>query len=256
MESTYGDRDHAEADNLESELADIINDTVRRGGNIVIPTFAIDRAQELMYFFSKLVRADRIPKFTVFLDSPMALDATDIYKRYRHMLDEETQRMLAAGNHPFQFPGMHFVRSAAESRAINNRPGSSIIMAGAGMCTGGRIKHHLRLNISRPESTILFCGFQAEGTLGRDIIDGKSSVRIHGRPCDVKARIARIFGLSAHADRAGLTNWINCLNNPPQRIFLTHGELAAAESLASHLRTASSYDVHVPDYQSVIDLNS
>ncbi len=255
MESTYGDREHEAAPDLEAELAEIVNDTVNRGGNVVIPTFAIDRAQELMYFFSRLVRADRIPDITVFLDSPMAVDATDIYKRYKHLLDEETRAMLESGRHPFQFPGMHYVRTASESRSINTIRGSCIIMAGSGMCTGGRIKHHLRQNIGRPESTILFVGFQSEGTLGRQIIDGKRQVRIHGKLHDVRARIARIYGLSAHADRTGLTNWIGKLQKPPRRVFLTHGEESAALALAEHLRGRFGYDVDVPQYQSVVTLN-
>ncbi len=250
MESTYGDRDHDPPPDLPGRLAKIITRTADRGGNVLIPTFAIDRAQELMLYLGQLARDRRIPRMTVFLDSPMAIDATTIYKNYASFLDEETRQMLAEGRNPFQFPGLNLARTGAQSRAINDARGPCIIMAGAGMCTGGRIKHHLRQNLPKPESTVIFAGFQAHDTLGRQILDGNPEVRIHGKPYPVKARIERLEGLSAHADRTGLMRWLRGLPQPPQRLFLTHGEAAAMDSLAGHIRGETDCTVVTPEYGS------
>ncbi len=254
MESTYGDRDQATGTDLLGDLASVVNDTVERGGNLVIPTFAIDRAQELLYLFSELTNEGRIPRITIFLDSPMAISVTTIYKRFKHLLDEDTLAMFEAGRHPFQFPGLHFVRSPDESRSINSIRGSCVILAGSGMCTGGRVKHHLRQNIGRPESTVLFTGYQADHTLGRCIARGDPEVRIHGRTHTVRARVQEIQGLSAHAGRSGLVGWLEGFESPPRRLFLTHGEEMPAESLASHVRDRLGWDVEIPEYTSTVDL--
>jgi len=254
MESTYGDRDHEDVGEQDVILERIVKDTIERGGNLIIPTFAIDRAQEIMYIFSELAFAGRIPKVTVYLDSPMAIKATDIYKRYSNLLDSETQDLLKAGRHPFQFPGLHFIRTADESKSLNNKGGTSVILAGSGMCTGGRVKHHLRQNISRPESTVLFTGYQAADTLGRQILDGAGEVRIHGRTYPVHAKIEQLQGLSAHADRKGLMAWLTSFKSPPKTLFLVHGEEEAAASLAAHVRTTLGWKVEVPEYDSTSDL--
>jgi metallo-beta-lactamase family protein len=254
MESTYGDRDHEAGEPIPDALARIINDAVDRGGNVVIPTFAIDRAQAMLFYLGELVRAGRIPRLTIFVDSPMAVDVTTLYKGYRHLLDEQAQHLFDRGEHPFQFPGLHFVRSSDESRAINSIRSSCIVMAGAGMCTGGRIKHHLRHNISRPESTVLFVGFQARGTLGRQIVDGRTPVRIHGRSYPGRARIEQLFGLSAHADRAGLMRWLGHFTSAPRRLFLTHGEPEASDALANQVRTTLGWDVQVPGFGAEVEL--
>lgn len=255
MESTYGDTDHPSGSDAMDSLARFVNETVERGGNLLIPTFAIDRAQELIYLLGRLVRSDRIPRITIFLDSPMALDVTTIYKGYAHLLDDETRALLQRGEHPFQFPGLHFVRSVAESQAINSIRGSCVILAGSGMCTGGRIKHHLRRNIMRPESTVLFAGFQSHGTLGRQIVDGAESVRIHGHQYAVRARIEQIHGLSAHADRSDLMRWLGGLKKPPRHLFLTHGEEAAAESLAARVRAELGWSVSIPAFGETAELD-
>lgn len=254
LESTYGDRSRDVREDVTDALARIVNDTVQRGGNIIIPTFAIDRAQAIMFHLGELVRAERIPRLTIFLDSPMAVDVTGVYKRYRHLLDERTQKLVEAGDHPFQFAGLHFVRSKTESLAINSIRGSCIVMAGSGMCTGGRVKHHLRQNIERPESTIVFTGFQAVGTLGRHIVDGDREVRIHGGRYTVRARIERIEGMSAHADRDGLLRWLGGLKTPPQRVYLTHGEGTACDSLAGQIQQQLGWDATVPEYGTTIEL--
>ncbi|MHC4383466.1 MAG: MBL fold metallo-hydrolase RNA specificity domain-containing protein [Planctomycetota bacterium] len=254
MESTYGDRDHVDAEPIPDALSRIINDVVERGGNVVIPTFAIDRAQTVLFHLGELVRARRIPRLTIFVDSPMAVDVTTLYKGYRHLLDEEAQRLFERGEHPFQFPGLHFVRSRDESRAINSIHGTCVVMAGSGMCTGGRVKHHLRHNISRPESTVLFVGFQARGTLGRQIADGENQVRIHGRRQPVNARIEQLQGLSAHADRTDLMRWLGHFTSPPRRLFLTHGEPQASDALADLVRAQLGWDVQVPEYGASVEL--
>lgn len=258
LESTYGNRVHKELDEhghgIEEAFAEIINDTFKRGGNVVIPTFAIDRAQSLMYHISRLVREEKIPNTMIFLDSPMAIDATDIFKRYHFYLDAQTQQLLDNREHPFSFAGLQFTRTGQQSRAINNIRGSCIILAGSGMCTGGRIKHHLRQNIGRPESTILFVGYQAGGTLGRHIIDGAKSVRIHGRQYDVNARIAHLNGLSAHGDRDDLLRWLKQLKQPPSRVFLTHGEESAALALQKSVQDQFGWTVDVPEFGQTVDL--
>jgi metallo-beta-lactamase family protein len=254
MESTYGDRCHDDPMDVEDLLTKIIKETIKAGGNIVIPTFAIERAQELMYHLSRLESENRIPYLMMFLDSPMAVDITNVFRRYKQYLDEETQTLFKEGRSPFHFPGLRLVRSIEQSKMINSLRNPCIIMAGAGMCTGGRIKHHLKYNIIRPESTILFVGFQAEGTLGRKIVEKKESVRIHGRLYPVKARVEQIHGFSAHADQKALLKWLGNLKIPPERVFLTHGEEASAFALAKKIKSDLGWDAVVPDYLSEFEL--
>jgi metallo-beta-lactamase family protein len=255
MESTYGDRDHEPAQDIEGQLEAVINRTVRAGGNVVVPTFAVERAQELMYQLSRLVHQDRIPDIPIFLDSPMAIDATEVFRQHRDRFDDETWQRIVAGLPPLDFPGLVLTRTSEESKSINRVTQPCLIMSTAGMCTAGRIKHHLRQNLPRPESTILFVGYQAQGTLGRQILDGKPLVRIHGAEYRVKARIEQLYGCSGHADRSGLLYWAQGFRQPPRRVFLTHGEEAAAEALASSLREQQGWEVLLPHYQSVTDLH-
>jgi metallo-beta-lactamase family protein len=249
MESTYGDRDNEDPAGVEDLLCDIINETVDRGGNLVIPTFAVERAQELLFHLSRLAHKNRIPYLMTFLDSPMAVDVTEVYVRNKQYLDRETFRFIQEGKKPFGFPGLRLVRSVGESKAINAIKGSCIIMAGSGMCTGGRIKHHLIRNIVRPESTILFVGYQAYGTLGRQIADGKSPVRIHGQHFQVKAKIAQIHGFSAHADRKGLLKWLDAFRSPPSQLFLTHGEKNASQKFSASILKRKEWKSEIPEYK-------
>jgi metallo-beta-lactamase family protein len=249
METTYGDSGHDDPQGVRDKLRDVILSTFQKGGNIVIPTFALERAQELMFHLSHLVRDKSLPAdIPVFLDSPMALDVTEAFLRHPEYLDEEALKMFRAGRSPFQFPGMTYTRKTEESKAINDRPGTSIIMAGSGMCTGGRVKHHLIHNISRPESTILFVGYQARGTLGRHILERPKEVRIHGHPRPVRARLERIDGFSAHADREGLEKWLSALKKPPRRLFCVHGEKDVSFGFARNIREKKGWNVIVPDY--------
>ncbi len=245
MESTYGDRDHVNED-VKEELKRVINDTVERGGNVVIPTFAIERAQEVMYYLNELVREDAIPHLMVFLDSPMAVDVTDVFLHHRECMDDEARALFERGESPFRFPGMKLVRTVGESKAINRIKGSCVIMAGSGMCTGGRIKHHLVSNISNPRSTVVFVGYQANGTLGRIIVDGREEVRILGKQHAVRAKIEQIHGFSAHADRRGLLRWVGNLKSAPECVFVVHGEEEVALKFAKQVRGLHGWKVVVP----------
>ena len=254
MESTYGDRNHSHPGDTETQLADAINDAVSRGGNVVIPTFAVERAQELIYHIGRLVRSNRIPQLPIFLDSPMAVDVTGIYLKFHEYCDEALLKMVQDQQPPFRFPTLTMVRTADESKKINQVPPTCVIMASSGMCNAGRIKHHLRNNISKPEATILFVGHQGEGTLGRQIVDGARRVRIHGQMYPVHAKISQIYGFSGHADHDGLMQWIGHFQRPPRRVFLTHGEESVALKLADEISAKLGYTTHVPHYQESIEL--
>ncbi len=254
MESTYGDREHEPSHDVSQQIEELICAAAESGGNLLIPTFAIDRAQGLMYLISELAWSKRIPPVRVVMDSPMAIDATTVYKRYPNLLDDETHELFEAGRHPFQFPGLHFVHTSQQSRAVNTMRGTSVILAGSGMCTGGRIKHHLRNNIEKPETILLFAGYQAHGTLGRQILSGDPEVRIHGRYYEVNARIEQLQGLSAHADRSGLMAWLGAFEETPSRLFLTHGDEDAALALADRARKLLDWRVDVPEYGEVVEL--
>jgi len=254
MESTYGDRDHREGGEIGVQLRDVINRTVSRGGKLVIPTFAVERAQELMYYIAQLVHTDQIPDIPVFLDSPMAVNVTNIFRRYRECFDEETWTLIKSDQAPLQFPGLELVRSVEQSKAINARRQPFIVMASSGMCTGGRIKHHLRNYIGDPNSTILFVGYQSPGTLGSQILQRPKAVRIHGREFAMRAEVAQIYGFSGHADRGDLIRWLSNLQEAPRRVFLTHGDEAAATSLSTHIRDTMKWPVSVPEYQQVVEL--
>jgi metallo-beta-lactamase family protein len=208
MESTYGDRDHVDPAGLEESLARIVNETAARGGNLVVPVFAVERAQEVLYVLGRLLAAKRIPRLLTILDSPMAVEITGLFGRHRGLLDEEAKRLFRSGRSPLGFSGLKLFRTVEESKTVNAIRGSCIILAGSGMATAGRIKHHLLANIERPESTLLFVGYQARGTLGRLIVEGRTEVRINGRRVSVQARVERIEGFSGHAGRGDLMRWL------------------------------------------------
>jgi metallo-beta-lactamase family protein len=184
----------------------------------------------------------------------MAIKITEVFQRHEELFDREMLELLHKGRSPFDFPGLTMVETVEESKALNNLKGTAMIIAGSGMCTGGRVKHHLANNISRPECTVMFVGYQAEGTLGRQIIDGARSVRIHGQPYPVRARIAQILGFSAHADREELLKWISRLSVHPRRVFITHGEKNAAEQFGARLQEKTGYATSVPAYGSSLRL--
>ena len=255
VESTYGDRTHGEVKDIPGELARIINETNKAGGNIVIPSFAVERTQELLYHLNALLRKSRIPHLFTFVDSPMAIRVTEIFKKHPELFDEETRDLLRRGIHPCDLPGLTLANTVDQSKAINHIKGTAIIIAGSGMCTGGRIKHHLKNNISHPESTILFVGYQAAGTLGRVIQDQPAEVRIFGEMQPLRARIEKISGFSAHADRDELLRWITMLKKAPRRVFITHGELEAASAFKKFLTEKTGWNCTVPEYRQEIILD-
>lgn len=255
VESTYGDRLHEDGDKIADELAEVINSTVAVGGNIVVPSFALERAQENLYYMNELLAAKRIPSIMVFFDSPMAVSITEIFERHLDLFDKEARDLIQKGDSPFDFPGLTRVTTTDASKAINNIAGSVMIIAGAGMCNGGRIKHHLVSNISRPESTIMFVGYQAIGTLGRQILDGAKKVRILGQMYKVKARIAQLSGFSAHADRDELMSWLSAIKNQPRGVFVVHGEEEVAIGFAGLIKDKLGWKVSVPQYKDEVILD-
>ena len=227
---------------------------LRGNRTLLIPTFAIERAQELLYHFNRLARAKRIPYIVTFLDSPMAVEVTKVFERSKKYLDKETLELFKDGQSPFDFPGLKLVESIEASKAINLIKGSTIIMAASGMITGGRIKHHLTMNITRPESTLLFVGYQAAGTLGRQILDGVSPVRIHGQYFPVQMGIEKIDAFSAHAGMDDLHRWLNNFKSSPKHVFLIHGEEKSILALENYLQSKGGWDVSAPTYMEECNL--
>ncbi len=243
MESTYGDRRHRSFQSSVEELAEAINDTFARGGNVVIPSFALERAQDILYYLRELRSEGRIPRGPVFLDSPLAIRLTNVYRRHAEFLDPHVQHMLKTGRDPFHFAGVQYTPTVEESKAINNIEGGAIIIAGSGMCTGGRVKHHLRHNLWREESSVVIVGYQARGTLGRSLVDGAKRVHIYGEEIVVRARIYTINGFSAHADQSELVAWAQSAR--AKDVFLVHGEDHALDVLGKRLR-GHGMRVHIP----------
>jgi metallo-beta-lactamase family protein len=255
LESTYGDRFHTPAAETERALIEIVERTVARGGRLLVPAFAVGRTQELVATFHALCERGEVCDVPIFVDSPMAREATATYTHHPECFDEPTRRAFSQGHGiPFGFDRLRYVASPDESRALNDRAGPCIIVSASGMCEGGRILHHLRHGLGDPKNTVLFVGFQAEGTLGRRLRDGAESVNILGEPVRVGAEIAALDGFSAHADQRELVEWVNRLDPTPRRIFLVHGELAPAEVLAGVLRARTAADVRIPEKGEEFDL--
>ena len=254
LESTYGDREH-EPGNVEELLANEVNITREAGGNLLIPSFALERAQEVLYYLNALLRNDRVPHLLAFLDSPMAARTLEVFKRHPDLFDDEMSELMRRNESPFHFPGLTVVSSVDESKSINHITGTAVVIAGSGMCTGGRIKHHLVTNIERPESTVLFVGYQAKGTLGREIVDGAEEVRLFGNMRRVRARVSRIHGFSGHADRTELARWLSALREPPRGVFLNHGELPSMEALRDYLaERAGAPRAVIPQFRERVEL--
>ncbi|MFA5251794.1 MAG: MBL fold metallo-hydrolase [Phycisphaerae bacterium] len=248
VESTYGDRVHERTSDVKKKMGDVINSTKKAGGNIIVPSFALERSQEILYYINELLLENTISPLKVFLDSPMASKITKVFQSYPELFDKKMAEFIRNKKSPFNLPQLKLAGKAEESKAINDIKGTVMIIAGSGMCTGGRIKYHLVNNISRPESTIMFVGYQAVGTLGRQIVDGAEKVRILGEQREVKASIVRIHGFSAHADREELLKWLKELQTPPRKVFVVHGETESASNFGSYLREQTGWDVSVPAY--------
>jgi len=224
IESTYGTRLHEDQETKTSLLARIVNQTMDRGGKLVIPAFSVGRTQEVLYFLNQLLKEKKIPKTPVFLDSPLAISATEIFRAHPECYDEEALSLFQAGDSPLDFPGLVVTREVEDSKRINEMKGPAIIISASGMCNAGRIKHHLRHNLPKQQSTVLFVGFQAEGTLGRRIRDGASSVRIFDDEIEIKCNVHSIGAFSAHADRDELLEWYDGFEKVPERVFVVHGD--------------------------------
>ena len=251
METTYGDRVHKPLEPSVTELHDAIRATFARGGNVVIPTFALERAQELLFCLREAVEGGSLPaSMQVFLDSPMAISATEIFRRHPDCYEPEVEAQFRDGRDPFALPGLHFTRETAASMALNRIAGGAVIIAGSGMCTGGRVLHHLKHNLWRNDSSVVFVGFAAHGTPARRIIDGATSVRIFREEIPVRARIHTIGGFSAHADRDELLAWWRAAGNPA-RTMLVHGDAEAMQAFAGLL---DGTQVTMPALHESIDL--
>ena len=258
MESTYGDRNHTEVWSYTDDLARIIDETIGRGGNVVIPSFAVGRTQELLYFIREikdkgLVKSD--PDFAVYIDSPLAKKATSIFTGdLRGYLDEEALELVKDGTHMFTFTNLRMTETSEESKALNLDPTPKVIISASGMCDAGRIRHHLKHNLWRPDSTIVFVGFQGEGTLGRALLDGAKSVKLFGEEIAVRAEIVNFQGLSSHADRDHLLAWIQNVKAPkPQHVFVVHGDREVAPYFAQSIESLG-FTAHAPQYTEVYDL--
>ncbi len=254
VESTYGDRVHEGRDDTKKMIAEVVNSAKRAGGNIVVPSFALERSQELLYYINELLLEDVIPHIMVFLDSPMAAEITKVFKKHAELFDKEMTEFMRNNESPFNFPGLKITGSTDESKSINHIKGTIMIIAGSGMCTGGRIKHHLVNNITRPESTIMFVGYQAVGTLGRRIVEGDEEVRILGQQYPVKAKVVKVNGFSAHADKEELFKWLSVLKTPPKTLFVVHGEAESSQQFADYIRSQTGWKVIVPAYQDEVIL--
>ena len=259
MDSTYGDRLHMRSQNKAEEFLKIVSETINNGGTVVIPSFAVGRTQEILYEIN-LIKDEKMQddtfrkeyetlmKTPVYVDSPLAISATEIFKKNEDLFDYETQEIIERGDNPLDFPGLQFTKTAEESKALNEMDMPSIIISASGMCEVGRIKHHLKHNIWNPKSTILFVGYQAPGTLGRNIVDGAKKVKIFGEEFNVKARIEYIEGYSGHADQEWLLNFVYSFIKKPKHIFLVHGEPESQLVLKNKIVESTGIGVTIPSY--------
>lgn len=257
MESTYGNRLHEETSDLVWDLARIFDATLARGGNVVIPSFAVGRTQELLYFIREIKErflVKSMPNFPVYVDSPLAMEATQIYDGdLTGYADEETIEILKSGFKPISFPGLTLCRSVDESMALNEDKIPKVIISSSGMCEAGRIRHHLKHNLWRGECSIVFVGYQANGTLGRMLVNGIESVKLFGEPVAVQAQIHNFRGMSGHADKEGLHKWIKAFKTPIEKVFIVHGEEDASDTMLADL-SVMGFDAYSPDFKAEYDL--
>ena len=248
IESTYGNRLHRSFEESTNELLEAINYSVSHGEKIIIPAFAVERTQEIIYILAEFYRKGMLPDIPVYLDSPLAIKATEIFRKNKKCYDDEARAILENGYDPFDMPNLKFTRSTQESIAINERSDPAIVIAANGMCTAGRIKHHLKHNLWRKGSSLVIVGFQAKGTTGRKIVDGAKHVKIFRENVSVRARVFTIGGFSAHADQSELLEWVSHFESDPE-VFVIHGEPEASNSLAQEIRNRFSLTVHVPEWK-------
>lgn len=250
IESTYGDTVHKSREESEKKLTSTIRSCILNNGVLLVPAFAIERTQEILYHLNKLIEDGQLPKFPIFLDSPMAQHATEVFRKYPEYYNFDSLKRIAQNDDLFDFPGLNITTTRSESMMINECPPPKMIIAGSGMMHGGRIRHHLKRYITESSTNLLIIGFQVEGTLGRQLLDGAKSIRLFGKRLPVKASITSINGFSAHSDQPKLLHWIKSFQKPPKTIFITHGEinqqLGLAEAIESQLKLATN----IPTYRS------
>lgn len=263
MEATYGNRVHDNIEQRTEELINIILKTAKRGGNIIIPSFAVGRTQELIYELNKYydshldkigTKENELKKIPVYIDSPLASKATEVFKKNAHVFDSEARSYIMTGDNPLEFENLHFTQSAEESKALNFLHGPKIIISASGMCEAGRIKHHLKHNLWRKEASIVFVGYQAEGTLGRKIMDGEKNVKVLGESIHINAEIYNVEGFSGHADKAALLNWLKGFTEKPRTVFIVHGEQESKLNFADEVKEKLGLNCIVPEYNVVYDI--
>jgi len=248
-ESTYGGRDHGPMDEARKNLARVVKETANNRGLLIIPAFAVGRTQDVVYHLHDLMQSKEIPQMPVYVDSPLATNITEIFRAHPECYDEETEQLLMqeGGDDPFGFNMLRYTRSTEESKKLNNIRRPAIIISASGMCEGGRVLHHLRRNIGDPNTTVLFVGFQAENTLGRKLLRGDKTARIYGEEHEVRARMEKIDGYSAHADEGELLDFINAIQNRPKRVFVVHGEPDATAAMAAGLARLGIENITIPE---------
>ena len=254
IESTYGDRAHEAASGLGRAFLNIVATTCSVGGHVVIPSFAVGRTQMIIYHLNDLIESRRLPPIPTYIDSPLAVEATRVFRRHRECYDPATLQRIESGDDPFQFPNLHFVGSTAESQRLNDLEGQAIIISASGMCTAGRIRHHLKHNVGDPRNTILFVGYQAENTLGRKIVEGATYITLFGEKRRVRAKVESIQGFSAHADQSELLGWLAAVPQRPKLVFAVHGETRPALTLAHCISEGLGLPAYVPHLHEVTDL--
>lgn len=254
METTYGNRIHERIEDEMGKLADIIKETFKRGGNVIIPSFAVGRTQEVIYQLKENLLKNNLQNINVYVDSPLASESTRIFKKYNGYYDEDSKAMLKNGENPLEFKGLKFTKTPQESMNINKIPGGAVIISSSGMCEAGRIRHHLKHNLWREECSIVFVGYQAEGTLGRKIVNGARKIKLFGDEIAVKAHIYNLQGLSGHADQNGLINWLNNFSIKPKKIMLVHGD-GEAQNAFKNLAVSNGFDAEMMKPNDIIGIN-
>jgi len=249
LESTYGDRLHKTREETVQELLKIVQEAVAHRAKVVIPAFAVERTQDIIYTLGQFIREGSIPPIPIYIDSPLAISATEIFKKNPDCFDRETQDLLSGGENPLDLPGILYTRTTEESKAINEDPGPGIIVSASGMCDSGRIQHHLKHHLWREESHIVIIGYQAEGTIGRRIVDGAKTVRLFGEEIAVKAHIHTLGGFSAHADQRGLLDWVSHIHHPQLEVFVNHGEEKISMTLAQLISDRFHFKAMVPQWK-------
>lgn len=247
MESTYGGRTHEKLEERQSILEDVIEDSVKAGGTLMIPAFAMERTQDLLFEINELVENGRMPQIPIFLDSPLAIKLTTVYKKYNQYFNKEAQKLIKGGDAIFNFPGLKMTMTTEESKSINGVKPPKVVIAGSGMSTAGRILHHERRYLSDPKSTLLVVGYQARGSLGRQIQDGAKTVKIMREEVQVRARLRTISGYSAHADEPQLLEWLQPMRQSLKKLFLVQGEEPGISALALAIRDKYAIDAEIPD---------